>query len=150
MAGLGKRWRDGVLMAAMLASFAHAGCDGSPPERVISPEPREAILTVHAVLLLPRPAEPLIGELFDYFEILSERAATGEIPPLWAAYLYVNYYRDLVRDRPDGTPRRSLEEVRRALDANVEFYYIRKRPEVSPSPIGAWVWQAAPPQPIGP
>jgi hypothetical protein len=150
MVGLAKCWRFRLLALATLAALVHPGCSDPPPERLISAEPRAAIMTVHAVLLLPPPPEPLIGELFDYFEILSARAATGEIPPLWAAYLYVNYYRDLVRDRPDGVPRRSLEEVGRELDASIEFFYIRKRPEARPSPVGAWVWQAAPPQPIGP
>lgn len=139
-----------AVLPALLAAAALCACADAPPERVISSDPREAIMTVHTVLILPLPAEPLIGELFDYFEILSRRAATGEISPHWAAYLYCNYYLDLVRDRPAGLPRRSLEEVSQSLDADVEFYYIRKRPEARPSPIGAWVWQAAPPAPLGP
>lgn len=147
---LGGLRRGGTVALTALATLAQVGCNDSPPDRVISTDPREAIVTVHAVLLLPPPSEALIPELHDYFEALSARAATGEIPPMWAAYLYINYYRDLVRDRPDGLPRRTLEEVRGDLDANVEFYSIRKRPDVPPSPIGAWVWQAAPPAPIGP
>jgi hypothetical protein len=150
MSGGDKSSLNAALALVFSAALAGAGCNDSPAERAISADPHEAVVTVHAVLLLPSPPDALIPELFDYFEILSQRASTGEIAANWAAYLYINYYRNLVRDRPDGTPRRSVEEMRRDLGAEVEFYYIRKRPGAQPSPIGAWVWQAAPPLPLGP
>jgi hypothetical protein len=133
---------------AALAALLHWACSEAPPERVISAVPREAIAIAHAVLLLPRPSEALVPELFDCFEIISQRAATGEIAPHWAAHLYTNYYLDMVRDRPNGQPRRSPEEIRSRLDADIEFYYIRKRPEARPSPVGDWVFKVRP-APLG-
>jgi len=144
MPAQGEAFRKAVLAAAVLSTFLCGGCSDAPQERVISDSPREAIVTVHAVLLLPPPTDPMIDELFDYFELLSVRAATGEIDAHWAAYLYTNYYLDILRDRPEGVPRRSIDEMQQSIDADVEFYYIRKRPEARPSPIGAWVWQVAP------
>jgi hypothetical protein len=102
------------------------------------------IRRTHALLLIDPAPEPLVPELFDFYLVLSERAATGEISPGWAAYFYVNYYRDLVRDRPTGQPRRSREEIATELQRQVDFFYVRKRPDAVPSPFGAWVWQALP------
>lgn len=110
----------------------------------ISSEPAVAIAQVHAVLELPPAPAALVPELHAFFVLVSERAATGEIPPRWAAYLYTNYYRDLARDRPDGLPRRGERELRADLEASIEFFYIRKRPDVQPAPFGVWIWQAMP------
>ena len=104
----------------------------------------ETILFTQDMLLLARPPDGLIDELFDFYLVLSERAATGEVPAAWAAYLYVNYWRDAVRDRPDGIPRRGPDEIHEILEQQIEFFSIRRRPGAAPSPFGAWVWQAAP------
>lgn len=101
---------------------------------------------VHEVLLL-RPAPPEIEpELYDFYLLISERAATGEISAWWAAYLYTNYFRDMMRDRPAGIPRRTREELRAHLQRQMDYYYIRKRPEARPSPFGAWIYEAVPKQ----
>jgi hypothetical protein len=91
---------------------------------------RKAILAnVHQRLLMTPPLDPVVPELFDYITLLSSRVATGEVTLNWAAYLYSGYARDLVRERPDGTPRRSPEEIRTLLDGEVAFFAIRKRPQ---------------------
>lgn len=91
---------------------------------------RKAILTnIHQRLLMPPPPEPVVPELFDYITLLSSRVATGEVTLNWAAYLYSGYARDLLRDRPEGVPRRSEAELRTLLDGEVAFFAIRKRPQ---------------------
>jgi hypothetical protein len=59
----------------------------------------------------------------------------------WAAYLYSGYARDLVRDRPDGTPRRSDDELRALLDREVAFFAIRKRPHAEGFGVGDLIGQ---------
>lgn len=104
----------------------------------------ETIRAVHQILLLPVPPPQLVPELWDYYLLLSERAATGEVSPGWAAYLYTNYFLDFLQQRPNGVPRRSREEVRNHLQASIDYYNIRKRPEARPAPFGHWVYQVVP------
>jgi hypothetical protein len=93
-------------------------------------ERRKEILTgINRQLLMPAPPDPLVPELFDLVTLVSTRVATGEISLNWVAYLYTTYQRDMVQQRPDGTPRRPLEEVRAELDRLVRFYAIQKRPD---------------------
>jgi hypothetical protein len=93
-------------------------------------ERRKEILTgINKQLLMPAPPDPLVPELFDLVTLVSSRVATGEISLNWVAYLYTTYQRDMVQQRPDGTPRRSLEDVRGELDRLVAFYSIQKRPD---------------------
>lgn len=137
------RW----IVVALLASAAACGpaVEGRADDAAAIPGVAHAtIRRTHALLLLDPAPEPLVPELFDFYLILSERAATGEISAGWAAYFYVNYYRDLWRDRPNGRPRRNRDEVQAELQRQVDFFYVRKRPEAVPSPFGAWVWQALP------
>jgi hypothetical protein len=61
------------------------------------------------------------------------------ISPAWASYVYTTYQRDLVRDRPTGTPRRSPAEVETAVDAYVEYFRLRARddrPALDPAAAG--------------
>lgn len=114
-----------------------------------APTPSLAHVTiqhVHDVLLLEPAPAPLEGELYTYYLLISERAATGEIPPWWAAYLYTSYFRDMLRDRPSGIPRRSREDLKSHLQAEIDYYYIRKRPGAQPAPFGAWIYEAIPAQ----
>ncbi|GIW45679.1 MAG: hypothetical protein KatS3mg077_2961 [Candidatus Binatia bacterium] len=115
----------------------------APPASTVA---HETVRTVHEILLLAPPPPALVPELWDYYLILSERAATGEVSPGWAAYLYTNYFLDLLRDRPSGVPRRDREELRRVLQQSIEYYNIRKRPEARPAPFGHWVYQVMPTQ----
>ncbi len=113
----------------------------TPPASTVA---HETIRTVHQVLLLPSAPPQLIPELWDYYLLLSERAATGEVSPGWAAYLYTNYFLDFMQERPHGVPRRSREEVRNHLQASIQYYNIRKRPDARPAPFGHWVYQVIP------
>ncbi len=115
----------------------------TPPASTVA---HETIRTVHQVLLLAPPPQQLVPELWDFYLVLSERAATGEVSPGWAAYLYTNYFLDLVQQRPSGLPRRDRNEIRQHLQASIEYYNIRKRPEARPAPFGHWVYQVMPNQ----
>lgn len=104
----------------------------------------ETIRTVHQILLLAPAPPQLVPELWDFYLLLSERAATGEVSPGWAAYLYTNYFLDALHERPNGIPRRDRDELRKILQSNIEYYNIRKRPEARPAPFGHWVYQVIP------
>ena len=90
---------------------------------------RQVVATLNRQLLMPPPADGQVAELFDLVTIVSNRMATGEISLPWVVYLYTSYQRDMVVQRPTGTPRRTFDEVRAELDRLVRFYAIRKRPE---------------------
>ncbi len=91
---------------------------------------------VHRRLLMPAPPAAMVPELFDLATLLSSRVASGEISLNWAAYLYSNYWRELSQERPSGTPRRRKEELQAILDRQVEFFAIRKRPDVPGVRVG--------------
>lgn len=97
---------------------------------------RDAVSRLNRTLLMPAPADPLVPELFDLMTALSSRVATGEVSLDWAAYIYTSYQRDLLRERPDGTPRRSAEEVAGQLAHYLEFYSIRRRPDARGMTVG--------------
>ena len=90
----------------------------------------EVLTDVHRRLLMPPPAAANAPELFDLVTLLAERVAVGEVSLGWAAYLYTGYVRDLAERQPAGSPRRSAEEIRVVLDRQIEFFAIRKRPDV--------------------
>jgi hypothetical protein len=85
---------------------------------------------------MPAPEDPLVPELFDLLTQVSSRVATGEISLNWFAYIYTTYQRDMIQQRPNGTPRRSDTEVRAELDRLVTFYSIAKRPEQGGIKVG--------------
>jgi len=93
---------------------------------------RRAVLArVHAMLLMPPPSPGTVEELYDLATLLAYPVATGAISLGWASYLYTSHARDLARDRPDGTPRRTEEELRAELAGSVDFFALRKRPDVA-------------------
>jgi hypothetical protein len=114
--GVGARWYLQRVAAREEAS-------GSLEER------RRAVYQMHRLLLLNPPPDALVPELFDLVTAVSSRVATGEIDFAWAAYVYTSYERDLVRDRPQGAPRRALSEVEREVERYVQFYALQKRPD---------------------
>ncbi len=97
---------------------------------------REMLTTLNRQMLMPPPADAMVPELFDLVTLLSSRVATGEISLNWAAYIYTAYLRDLVRDRPDGTPRRSEDEVQQQLAQYIQFFSIQKRPDAQGITVG--------------
>jgi hypothetical protein len=91
---------------------------------------RRAILAqLNRYMLMPAPDDALVPELFDLVTQLSSRVATGEISLNWAAYIYTAYQRDMIQQRPNGTPRRSPEEVGVQLAQYIKFFNIQKRPD---------------------
>ena len=97
---------------------------------------REILRNINRQLLMPAPEDPLVPELFDLVTLVSSRVATGAISLNWVAYIYTTYQRDMVDQRPTGTPRRGLEEVRAEVDRLVRFYSIQKRPEQDGIKVG--------------
>jgi hypothetical protein len=91
---------------------------------------RALVASVHRQLLMPPPADPFVPELFDVTTLVASRVASGEVSFAWVAHLYTTYARDLAAERPTGTPRHTPEEIRAAIDHYVQFYFIRKRPDV--------------------
>lgn len=114
--GIGARWYLSRVAAREEAS-------GALDER------RQAVARMHRLLLLGPPTDPLVPELFDLITAVSMRVARGEIDVAWAAYVYNSYERDLVRDRPQGAPRRSLAAVEAEVERYVRFYALRQRPD---------------------
>jgi len=93
-------------------------------------ERRRSILTqLNRYLLMPPPDDVLVPELFDLVTQLSSRVATGEVSLNWGAYIYTAYQRDMLQERPSGTPRRSPEEVGAQLTRYIQFFAIQKRPD---------------------
>jgi hypothetical protein len=90
---------------------------------------RDAVRRIHRLILIAPPDERWVGELFDLMTALTTRVSTGEINLNWASYVYTSYLRDLVRDRPSGEPRRSVEEIDASLADYIRFYSLRKRPD---------------------
>jgi hypothetical protein len=115
--GIGTRWYLARLAASEEAT-------GDLRQR------RDAVARIHRALLLGPPVDALVPELFDLLTAVSSRVATGEIDLDWAAYVYNSYERDMVRDRPNGAPRRSPAEIEAAVVDYVKFYTLQKRPDV--------------------
>jgi hypothetical protein len=92
---------------------------------------RATIADLNRQLLMPPPRDALVPELFDLVVAMAPQMESQNVSPAWASYVYTSYQRDLVRERPDGTPRRSLQEVQAALDAYVEYFRLRARPDGS-------------------
>jgi hypothetical protein len=96
---------------------------------------RSAVLAdVGHQLLESPPPDPLVPELFDVLVAVAPRMENGAISPAWASYVYTSYERDLRRDRPSGTPRRSPAEVETAVQGYVEFYRLHVRDDGRRSP----------------
>ncbi len=90
---------------------------------------RRTIRRIHRQLLMDPPPDALVPELYDLVTLASARVATGEISLNWSAYIYTSHYRTLALERPSGEPRASREELGKYVQQQVEFYYLRKRPD---------------------
>jgi hypothetical protein len=115
--GLSARWYLGHIAAS-----ERAGSDLT--------RRRDLVARFHRLLLMPPPPDAMIPELFDLITLLSERMASGAISLNWGAYIYTSYARDMVRDRPDGSPAHTQAQVESELDRYVEFFSVRERPDV--------------------
>ena len=114
--GLSARW----YLQRVAASDGESGTGGR----------RILVDRMHRLLLMPPAPDPMVGELFQLVTALSTRVADGSVSHNWAAYIYTSYVRDMVRDRPNGTPVRTPAEVTAELDRTVAFYAVGKRPDV--------------------
>jgi hypothetical protein len=92
---------------------------------------KRILANVNRQLLMPPPPDALVPELFDLVTLVSSRVATADISLNWIAYLYTTYQRDMVDQRPTGTPRRTLDQVQTEVDRLVQFFAIRKRPDAA-------------------
>ena len=99
-------------------------------------ERRKMLAQMNRYLLMPAPDDALVPELFDLVTQLSSRVATGEISLNWAAYIYTTYQRDMIQERPTGTPRRSPDEVGVQLARYIQFFSIKKRPDQKGVTVG--------------
>jgi hypothetical protein len=97
---------------------------------------RATIARVHRQLLMAPPSDALVPELYDLVALLSARVATGEINLNWAAYVYTSHYRTLVESASKGAPRRGIEQLRDYVREQVEFFYLRKRPDTEGLRLG--------------
>lgn len=97
---------------------------------------KEILRNINRQLLMPAPDDPLVPELFDLVTLVSSRVATGEISLNWVAYIYTTYQRDMLAQRPTGTPRRTTDQVRAEIDRLVAFYAIQKRPDQGGIKVG--------------
>lgn len=109
---------------------ANEGDSGSLEKR------REVVGQMNRLLLMSPAPDAIVPEMFEVVTALSSRAATGEMSLDWSAYVYTTYQRDLLRDRPTGTPARSREQVEAEVQRLVEFYAIQKRPDVQGVRVG--------------
>src|SRR5690242_9727173 len=97
---------------------------------------KEILRNLNRQLLMPAPDDALVPELFDLVTLVSSRVATGDISLNWVAYIYTTYQRDMLAQRPTGTPRRTLDQVHAELDRLVAFYSIQKRPDQGGIKVG--------------
>lgn len=92
---------------------------------------RQTIARLHRQLLMKPPADAMVPELYDLVTLLSSRVATGEISLDWSAYIYTSHYRSAALSRADGGARLGLDELGQYVAEQVEFFYLRKRPDVA-------------------
>jgi hypothetical protein len=122
-------WRHQSVLLGRAAEWYLSGVAESENTSGELAQRRQILANVNRQLLMPPPADALVPELFDLVTVVSSRVATGDISLNWVAYLYTTYQRDMVAQRPDGMPRRTLDQVRSEIDRLVEFYAIQKRPD---------------------
>lgn len=91
---------------------------------------RQTIARLHRRLLMKPPQDALVPELYDLLTLLSSRVATGEISLDWSAYIYTSHYRSAVLSRANGGERLGFDELAEYVAEQVEFFYLRKRPDV--------------------
>ena len=112
------------------ASLHRVAAEDDPPKRL---ERRARILSgVQRQLLMAPIDDALVPEMFDVLVALAPRMESGTISAAWASWIYTTYERDLAKERPAGTPRRSRVEIDRALAEMVAYYHIRENPKAAP------------------
>ena len=112
------------------ASLRRVAAEDDPPKRL---ERRTQIISgVQRQLLMAPIDDALVPEMFDVLVALAPRMESGTISAAWASWIYTTYERDLTKERPAGTPRRSRVEIDRAIGELVAYYHIRENPKTAP------------------
>jgi hypothetical protein len=112
------------------ASLRRVAAEDDPPKRL---ERRTRIISgVQRQLLMAPADDALVPEMFDVLIALAPRMESGTVSAAWASWIYTTYERDLAKERPSGTPRRSHVEIDRALAELVAYYHIRENPKATP------------------
>jgi hypothetical protein len=112
------------------ASLRRIAAEDDPPKRL---ERRTQVVSgVQRQLLMAHVGDVLVPEMFDVLVALAPRMESGTVSAAWASYIYTTYERDLVKERPTGTPRRSHVEIDRALGEMVAYYHIQENPKATP------------------
>ena len=112
------------------ASLRRVAAEDDPPKRV---ERRMRIISgVQRQLLMAPVDDALVPEMFDVLVALAPHMESGTVSATWASYIYTTYERDLAKERPTGTPRRSRVEIDRALGELVAYYHIRETAKATP------------------
>ena len=134
--GAGLAWRNQSVLIGTAAQWYLSRVAASENTSGKLDHRREILANMNRQLLMPAPPDALVPELFDLVTLVSSRVATGEISLNWIAYIYTTYQRDMVEQRPTGTPRRALDEVRGEVERLVRFYAIQKRPDQEGIKVG--------------
>ena len=112
------------------ASLRRVAAEDDPPKRL---ERRTQIISgVQRRLLMAPLDDAFVPEMFDVLIALAPRMESGTISAAWASWIYTTYERDLVKQRPTGTPRRSHVDIDRALAELVAYYHIQENPRATP------------------
>ena len=112
------------------ASLRRVATEDDPPKRL---ECRTQIISgVQRRLLMAPLDDAFVPEMFDVLIALAPRMESGTVSAAWASWIYTTYERDLAKERPTGTPRRSRIEIDRALAELVAYYHIRENPKATP------------------
>jgi hypothetical protein len=111
-------------------SLRRVAAEDDPPKRL---ERRTRIISgVQRQLLMAPVDDALVPEMFDVLVALAPRMESGTVSPAWASYIYTTYERDLAKERPTGTPRRTRVEIDRALGELIAYYHVRENPNAAP------------------
>jgi hypothetical protein len=111
-------------------SLRRVAAEDDPPKRL---ERRTRIISgVRRQLLMAPLDDALVPEMFDVLVALAPRMESGTVSAAWASWIYTTYERDLAKERPTGTPRRTRVEIDRALGALIAYYHIRENPKATP------------------
>jgi hypothetical protein len=112
------------------ASLRRVAAEDDPPKRL---ERRTHVISgVQRQLLMAPLDDAFVPEMFDVLVALAPRMESGTVSAAWASWIYTTYERDLAKERPTGTPRRSHVDIDRALGELVAYYHIRENPKATP------------------
>ena len=117
-----------LLLPMDAESLRRVAAEDDPPKRL---ERRTRIISgVQSQLRMAPVDDALVPEMFDLLVALAPRMESGTVSPAWASYIYKTYERNLAKERPNGTPRRTRVEIDWALGELIAYY--RENPNATP------------------